>query len=180
MLRYLERCERMNKSNLFDPNQIEILEIEDRKIWQNPDEVLEKIDIKDDFVVADLGCGSGFFTLPLSRKARKVFGIDVQKRMLEFLKNKIIEMKVKNIEILLSKKNRIPLENESIDVLVSINALHEFEDLEKMGEEIKRVVKTGGKLLIVDFRKKNTDYGPPKSVRISHLPLVLLVEEFIV
>jgi len=148
----------MNQSHVFDPKNIDILEMEERKTWQNPEEILGAVEIRSDFVVADLGCGSGFFTVPLSQKVKKVYGIDVQKEMLDFLEQKIQKLKIKNIELLLSKKNEIPLENESVDLLVSMNTLHEFDDKKIMIEKMRKVLKRGGKALIVDFKKENTGF----------------------
>jgi ubiquinone/menaquinone biosynthesis C-methylase UbiE len=167
----------MKQSHVFDPRNIDVLEMEDRKVWQNPDEILKMVEIKPDFVAADLGCGSGFFTTPLAKKVKKVYGIDVQKEMLQFLIQKIQKLKIKNIELRLSKENDIPLENESIDLLISVNTLHEFDDKEKMIEEIKRVLKSYGKALIVDFEKKKTNFGPPVSIRVSKKQAISFFEK---
>lgn len=86
----------MKESHLFDPKHIDILESEDRKTWQNPEEIIETLDLKPSYIVADVGCGSGYFTVPISRKVKKVYGIDFQKEILEFLEEKI--RKQKNIE----------------------------------------------------------------------------------
>jgi len=166
----------MKKSHVFDPRNIDVLEMEDRRIWQNPDEILGKVEIKPDFVAADLGCGSGFFTVPLSRKVKKVYGIDVQKEMLEFLEQKIRRLKIKNIVPLLSGENEIPLENGSVDLLVSVNTLHEFGDRKRMIEEMRRVLRHGGKALIVDFKKADTDFGPPVAIRVSKRRAIGLFE----
>ena len=74
----------MKESHVFDPKHIGILDSEDRQTWQNPEEIMEVLELKPSSVVADLGCGNGYFTVPISRKVRKVYGIDVQKEMLEF------------------------------------------------------------------------------------------------
>lgn len=157
----------MKKPHLFDPKNMAVLEAEDRKIWQNPEEILGAIELNRNYVTADLGCGSGFFTLPLSRRVKKVYGIDVQTEMLEFLKQKIKRQKIENIELLLSGEDEIPLENESIDLLISANTLHEFRDKEKMIREIRWVLRHGGKAVIVDFKKEDTGFGPPVAIRVS-------------
>ena len=167
----------MNESHLFDPKNIDVLEMQERKIWQNPEEILGTIEIKPDFVAADLGCGSGFFTVPLSRKVKKVYGIDVQKEMLEFLEQKIRRLKIKNIELLLSRENEIPLEDESVDLLISMNTLHEFDDKKRIIEEMRRVLKQGGKVLIADFKKENTGFGPPVAIRVSKRQATRLFEK---
>lgn len=157
----------MKKSHVFDPKHVDVLEEEARKTWQNPEEILNTVDLKPTFVAVDLGCGSGFFTVPLSQRVQKVYAIDVQEKMLEFLRKKIRKLKITNVEPLLSKSNEIPLGDESVDFLVSINTLHEFDDKETMIEEMKRVLRRGGIVLIVDFKKKDTGFGPPVAVRVS-------------
>jgi ubiquinone/menaquinone biosynthesis C-methylase UbiE len=158
----------MRESHIFNPKHVGALESEDRKSWQNIEEIIGLLELKPSYVVADLGCGSGYFTIPISRKVKKVYGVDVQKEMLEFLKQKIREQKIANIETLLSKENRIPIQNESVDLLLSVNTLHEFRDKEKMITEIRRVLRPKGQAAIVDFKKKDTDFGPPVSIRISN------------
>lgn len=167
----------MKKSHVFDPKNIDVLEMEERKTWQNPEEILGTIEIKPDFVAADLGCGSGFFTVPLSRKVKKVYGIDIQKEMLDFLEQKIRKLKIKNIELRLSRENEIPLENESVDLLVSMNTFHEFDDKERMVGEMRRILKQGGKVLIADFEKENRGFGPPVAIRVSKKQAISFFEK---
>jgi len=167
----------MKESHVFDPQHIAVLESEDRKIWQNPEEILNAVELKPRFTAADLGCGSGFFTVPLSRRVKKVYGIDVQKEMLSFLEDKMKKLKIKNIVLLLSKPDEIPLENESVDLLISVNTLHEFDNKEKMIKEMERVVKKDGKLLIMDFKKEETGFGPPVKIRVSKNKAVKLFEQ---
>ncbi|MGW8289529.1 MAG: class I SAM-dependent methyltransferase, partial [Candidatus Bathyarchaeia archaeon] len=109
----------MAESPIFDPKHIAILESEDRMNWQNPTEIIELLELKPSDVVADLGCGTGYFTVPIARKVKKVYGIDIQKEMLSFLEQKIQQQKIENIETLLSKENEIPLQDESVDLLLS-------------------------------------------------------------
>lgn len=91
----------IKESHLFDPKKIEVLEQEDRKIWQNTEEILEKIEFNNS-IAADIGCGSGVFTIPLAQKAKKVYAIDVQKEMLEFLENKINKYQLENYKALIN------------------------------------------------------------------------------
>jgi ubiquinone/menaquinone biosynthesis C-methylase UbiE len=163
--------------HIFNPKNIAVLEMEDRIIWRNPEEILETLKIEPNLVAADLGCGSGFFTIPLSKGVKKVYAIDVQKRMLEFLEEKIRRLKIKNIEPLLSTENEIPLENDSLDLLLSMNTLHEFDDKERMVEQIRRVLKQSGTAVIADFKKEDTGFGPPVAIRFSKQQAVNLFEK---
>ena len=163
----VKRWTEMAESHVFDPKHIAALESEERKTWQNPEEVLELLSLKPSYVVADLGCGSGYFTVPLSHRVKKVYGIDIQKEMLTSLEQKIRKQKILNIETLLSKENEIPLQNESVDLLLSVNTLHEFRDKETLIGEMRRVLKADGRAAIIDFKKEETNIGPPVSIRLS-------------
>ncbi len=167
----------MKYSHLFDPEHISVLEDEDRRVWQNPDTILTAVEIKPNIVAADLGCGSGYFTVPLARMVKMVYAIDVQKEMLDFLVDKIKKQKIRNIKLLLTKPDEIPLESESIDLLLSVNTLHEFDNKGKMIQEIGRVARRNGKLLIVDFQKKDTGFGPPVEIRVSKTRAIKLFAE---
>jgi ubiquinone/menaquinone biosynthesis C-methylase UbiE len=163
--------------HIFDPKHVEILESKIRKTWQNRQEIIELLKLKPSYVVADLGCGSGYFTVPISRIVKKIYGIDIQKEMLDYLKQKIQNPKILNIKTLHSKENKIPLQNESIDLLLTVNTLHEFRNRELIINEIRRVIKTKGKVAIVDFKKEETDFGPPVSIRISKEEAISLFEQ---
>jgi ubiquinone/menaquinone biosynthesis C-methylase UbiE len=162
-----EKGTNLKGSHVFDPQHVAALESENRKTWQNPEKLLGLLELKPNYVAADLGCGSGFFTVPLSRKVKKVYAIDIQKQMLNFLEQKIRRLNIGNIEFLLSMEHEIPLESETVDLLLSVNTLHEFYDKEKMISEIRRVLRVDGQAAIVDFKKEDTGFGPPASIRIS-------------
>jgi ubiquinone/menaquinone biosynthesis C-methylase UbiE len=166
----------MRQSHIFDPRHIAALESEDRRVWQDPDRILNAVELKPQFVVADVGCGSGYFTVQLSKRVKKVYGIDVQEEMLSFLEDKVKRLRIANIKLLLSKPDEIPLKRGAVDLLMSVNTLHEFANKEKMIEEMRRVVKKGGKLLIVDFKKEETGFGPPVRIRMRQDEAIRLFE----
>jgi ubiquinone/menaquinone biosynthesis C-methylase UbiE len=157
----------MKELHIFNPKHIDVLESEDRKTWQNSGEIIEILELKPSYVVADVGCGSGYFAVPIAHKVKKVYAVDVQKEMLEYLEQKIRKQKIGNIETLLSKEGEIPLPSESVDLLLSVNTLHEFHDKEKMATEMRRVLRPRGLAAIVDFRKMDTEFGPPVAIRVS-------------
>lgn len=167
----------MKPSHIFDPAHISVLESEDRKMWQNSNEILGAVELKPSWIALDLGCGGGYFTVPLSQKVKKVIAVDVQKEMLNFLKDKIKRLQIKNVELRLSRPDLIPAEDHSVDFLMSVNTLHEFDSKDKMVEEIKRVVKRAGAVLIVDFKKEDTGFGPPVSIRVAKAKAVELFEK---
>jgi len=167
----------MKPSHVFNPAHIAVLESEDRRVWQNPDEILSAVKFKPDWIAADFGCGSGYFTVLLAQKVKKVYAIDIQKEMLRFLEDKLRRHRINNIELRLSKPNEIPLEDEAVDFLMSVNTLHEFDDKTRTVMEMKRVVKHEGSLLIVDFKKQETGFGPPVKIRVAKEKAVRLFED---
>ena len=157
----------MTDSHIFDPKRIHILESEDRKNWQNAEEIIDLLELESSDVVADLGCGTGYFSVPISRKVKKVYGIDIQKEMLEYLETKARKQGIGNIETLLSKENKVPLKDESVDLLLTVNTLHEFSQRDAIISEMRRVLKADGRAAVVDFKKEDAGFGPPVSHRIS-------------
>jgi ubiquinone/menaquinone biosynthesis C-methylase UbiE len=169
---------KMNPPHTFDPAHIAVLESEDRRIWQNPEDILGAIKLEHNWVAVDFGCGSGYFTVPLARRVKKVYAIDIQKEMLSFVKDKTERLGIRNVELRLSRPNEIPLEDETVDFLLSVNTLHEFDDKLRTIEEMKRVVKHKGNLLIVDFKKQKTDFGPPVRIRVAEKKAISLFESY--
>ena len=176
LLSFLEKFN-LNKSNVFNAKNIEILESDDRKNWQNTQQIIDLIDLKSHYVVIDLGCGSGYFSIPLSRRVNSVFGIDFQKEMLNYLKQKIEKNKIENIELLLSKADKVPLIKNCSNIILTVNTLHEFEDRNKVILEIYRLIDNNGRLVIIDFKKEKTSFGPPMEIRISNAQAINLFEK---
>lgn len=137
----------------------------------NPQEVLKKIDFKGDEICADFGSGSGGWTIPLAKivKEGKVFAIEILPEPISALKAKIKDEKLDNIEIFETDiENEVPLENESCDFVLISNLLFQVEDKEKVISEAKRILKKGGKILIVDW-KEESPFGPKEKVKISEM-----------
>ena len=132
----------------------------------NPSEVLKNFELRKDMVAADFGCGSGGWVIPLAKKLEdgKVFAIDILDESLSALRAKIKLEKIFNIEVLKSdveKTSRV-LKN-SCDLILMTNLLFEVADIKKVLEEGKRVLKKGGKILAVDW-KKDVPFGPKEKI----------------
>ena len=132
----------------------------------NPSEVLKNFELRKDMTAADFGCGSGGWVIPLAKKLEegKVFAIDILDESLSALRAKIKLEKIFNIEVLKSdveKTSRV-LKN-SCDLILMTNLLFEVADIKKVLEEGKRVLKAGGKILVVDW-KKDVPFGPKEKI----------------
>jgi ubiquinone/menaquinone biosynthesis C-methylase UbiE len=133
---------------------------------------------------ADLGCGSGFFSIPIAKRAKNfkdkkfiLFALDISEEMLGVFNGKL--KKDKDIDLTDTGSCRIkcikceeffiPLEDSSVNILLLANVFHEIENKSDYLKEIKRVLKDGGSFFLLDWEKEdpNPVMGPPPSERVS-------------
>lgn len=134
----------------------------------NPNEILKKLELRENMIAADFGSGSGGWALPLAKKLEegRVYAIDILEEPLSALRSKARFERVFNVETIKSDIERTSkLFDESCDLVLMTNLLFEVEDKNKVLEEGKRVLKTGGKILILDW-KPDALLGP-KEERVS-------------
>ena len=103
--------------------------------------------------VADIGCGDGYLTLEMARWARTVVGIDRSKAVLERAEALAVRRRVTNVEWMKGDLSRLPLGDASVDVALLSQALHHATDLEEAVAETVRILRPGGRLLILDLRE---------------------------
>lgn len=119
------------------------------------DKVIDKLDLKNK-VVADLGAGTGFISLKASRYASIVFSLDLSKNMLRELSNEIKSKEIKNIYPIKCNVEKIPLFDESVDIVFMNMALHHANSPNIVLKEINRILKKGGKVIITDVQKHSS------------------------
>ena len=173
----IKKCKKDVMAHKFDAKKAEILDGAERRKFLNPDSILKKAGLSRDTIFADLGCGSGYFTIPASLIVKKVYAIDVQEEMLDIVRKKIRVEKLTNIEILLSNESSIPLPDNSVDVLFMANVFHELDDRGGILKEVKRILSVRGRMIIIDWKKIEMEMGPPIEERLSEDEVVSICEE---
>ena len=123
----------------------------------NPTEVLDKINIRENFVVADFGSGSGGWVIPLAQRVGKgtIYAIDISDAPLSVLKKKVKDEKLSNVKLIqadVEQGSQLP--DDSCDLVLMTNLLFAVENKEKVLKEGVRVLKEGGHLLIVDWEEQ--------------------------
>jgi len=156
----------------FDVKKAGILDDPERVKILDPASILEKLELKAEMVFADLGCGTGFFSIPAARRIKKVFALDIAQEMLDILRDKIKKEKITNIEVILSGESSIPLSDKSLDILLMVNVFHELEDKVSLLKEVQRVLTMNGRLIIIDWKKMEMDFGPPLKERLDEKEVI--------
>jgi len=124
----------------------------------DPNDILKQLNLKEGMTAADFGCGSGGWVIPLAKQLEggKVYAIDILEEPLSALKAKASLEKITNIQSIVADVEKgVDIWEESCDLVLMSNLLFQCEDKKKVLQEGKRVLKLGGKILIVDWRKDN-------------------------
>jgi len=151
----------------FPISQVHKLEDPERRKWLPPDEVIRLLDIHADWTIADIGAGTGYFTLPMAQIAAKVFAVDVEPGMLARIEAKLIEAELNNVVCLQAEDSATGLAGSSCDCILLANVWHEFDDHAAVLAEAARILKPNGRLAVLDWRADlDTPPGPPQAHRI--------------
>jgi len=108
-------------------------------------------DLTKDSTIADFGCGNGRHLIPCAKHCKKVYGIDISKKLLDILKLKLEKENLKNVTLIKSNLIKIPIENCSLDSVIYIAALHNIQNKKnriKSLTELRRTLKENKKAMI--------------------------------
>lgn len=154
----------------FSSSQAHRLDSAERKEWLPIGEVLQRLALRPGLRVADIGAGTGYFSLPLAEEIGAkgtVFAVDVQPEMLTFIEEKLKAAGVTNVRCSVGEAVRTGLADESSDLILMSYLWHELDDVDEVLAEAKRVLVGGGRIAIVDWKPGvQQPPGPPLEHRI--------------
>jgi ubiquinone/menaquinone biosynthesis C-methylase UbiE len=135
------------------------------------DEILAEIGLRHGMVFADLGCGYGTFSIPAAKivgKIGHVFAVDIDKKMVERVQERANESKLRNIStttgnILSDKGLEVP--KKSIDIALLANVIHGTRRRVYLLKQIRRLLRPGGSIVIINWKCEKTPRGPPMKMR---------------
>jgi ubiquinone/menaquinone biosynthesis C-methylase UbiE len=157
----------MSHGHRFNPEKAGKLLDPRRKEKLPPEKILTLFDLKAGEIVADFGAGNGFFTVPIAQATgNDVYAIDIEPKMLEGLKEHARESGIENITTIITDLANTTLAEQSVDKIFSSFVMHEVPDLPAVMEEIKRILKPNGRILILDWEAIEMNEGPPLAHRI--------------
>ena len=155
----------------FAASQAHRLDDPQRQAWLPPAEVLNALARRSGETVADVGAGTGYFTLPLARAVGpdgKVYAVDAQTEMLTWLKSKLDREGLANVELVHAEADQTGLPEASCNLYFLANVWHELEDCGAVAREARRVLKAVGRIAILDWRPDvNPENGPPLAHRLD-------------
>ena len=136
-----------------------------RDAWQKPHEVIQALALKPDAVIADIGAGTGYFSMRFAHMVPKgrVYGVDTEPDMVKHLAERAKREGLANVTAVAGAPDtpRLP---EKADVIVLVDVYHHVGDRERYFRKLQDSLKAGGRVAIIDFRR-DSPVGPPKSAR---------------
>jgi ubiquinone/menaquinone biosynthesis C-methylase UbiE len=167
----------------FDISQKNKLDNPERRRTLPPEETLKKLGLKTGEIMADIGCGIGYFTFPAGRivgPGGMVYAMDITDEMLQQVEVGKKHNKLTNIETVKTAEYDLKLESGSVSFAFICNVLHEIEDLGPFIGEIKRILKDKGRLVVIEWEKQVLQRisGPPLEHRLDKEKLMSRLMEY--
>ena len=141
----------------------------ERDAWQKPDEVLDLIGDLGGKVVMDIGSGTGYFSFRLAQAGARVICADVDQRFLDHIRHRMSQegIEAEQMELRLVPYGSANLQQREVDVVLIVNTYHHIEDRAEYFADVRAGLKPGGKLVVVDFFKREDPVGPPPRMKLA-------------
>jgi arsenite methyltransferase len=171
--------EEMHRLHQDSKAYISFLEDPQRDAYQKPHEVIMALGLREGEIVADIGAGSGYFALRLAHHVGdkgRVYAVDTNPDMIVYLNRRIRDMKLKNVVTVLAAPDDPLLMDASIDRFFICDTWHHVQSQEHYLALMKKLLKPGGQIIIIDFHKKELPVGAPMEMKIAREDLVRQME----
>lgn len=154
------------------------LNSEERLKLLMPSKTLEMLGFTDGDILADVGCGTGIFSIPAAKisKSGRVYAIDISQDMLCDVLEQAETESIKNISAVKSEEYDLMLDDGTADLVLMCTVLHEIDDKERMLSEALRICTAGGKVAVIEFNETDLSAGPPLSHRLPRAKVKELME----
>ena len=141
--------------------------------FAEPRQNIAQFELREGMCVADLGAGSGHYTLAAAKKvgeSGRVYAIEVQKDLLARIKNLAQDEHLNNVEVIwgnVEERGGVKLKDGSVDAVIISNILFQVENKKGLIEEAHRILKSKGRALVIDWTDSYGGMGPPVNSIIS-------------
>jgi ubiquinone/menaquinone biosynthesis C-methylase UbiE len=155
---------------IFNPAYLFYLESGGRDEWQKPQEVLAALRLAPNAVVADIGAGGGYFTERFARHldaGGRVYAVDVQDTMIDRLRQRVRDKGLSNVEVVKGAFDDPGLPPASCDLFFFSSVYGEIEDRAGYLRKVRRCLRPGGRVAILEYRPEAMAPGPPHQIRLT-------------
>ena len=122
----------------------------DREEREQPDKVLDALHLTPQMTVADVGAGTGYFTVRMATRVAKVYATDAQPEMLALLRKRVASLP--NVEAVLAGEHDAALPEHCCDLILLVDVYHELVDPQAVVGGLRRALRDGGRLVLVEYR----------------------------
>jgi ubiquinone/menaquinone biosynthesis C-methylase UbiE len=161
----------------------EWLDRAERDLEEDPDRAIDVLKIEKGSTVADIGAGSGYMTVRLSKKVGpqgRVYANDIQPGMLDLLNKRLAKAKISNVSAVLGTQDDPRLPDDALDLVLMVDVYHELSQPQLMLRHIRASLKTGGRLVLLEYRKEdpNVPIKPEHKMSVADAKLEVEAEGF--
>jgi len=140
-----------------------VLEDPSRDEWQKPHDVVMALNLKPTDTIADIGAGTGYFARRFAMHAGKVYAVDIDQKLLDIAGKEAPA----NLKTVLATPDDPRLPDGSVDVIFFCDVLHHIENRAAYYPKLAKALKPGGRIVVIEFYKKDMPIGPPPSMKLS-------------
>ncbi|MCK5572146.1 MAG: methyltransferase domain-containing protein [Bacteroidetes bacterium] len=155
----------------FSPDKAKKLERPERYRLLPPGETLVRFGARKGMTIVDVGAGTGFFARAAAKivgHRGKVIAADISEEMLGFMQESGLP---ENVQPVRSQEYSIPVPDAEADMVLAAFVVHEADDRARFLRELMRLLKPGGRLLIIEWKKQDEEHGPPEGERLDEQDL---------
>jgi ubiquinone/menaquinone biosynthesis C-methylase UbiE len=149
---------------------VQVFDDPGRDAWQQPDAVLQALGVVPGMTVADLGAGTGYFSIRLAKAVGdkgRVLAIDVEPKLVDYMKERAANAHLAQVVPLLAPADDPRLPERGVDLVLIVDTWHHIDDRLHYLAKLAAGLKTGGRVAVVDFKKGDFPVGPPDAHKLT-------------